>query len=140
MIHVLTLHPCPMLVQRNCWYDNKIYTRTTWVISNYCIKTFVAEEYVVDLSIPQRLEIYKGQNNHMNGVGVPIIVLCVLIFVMHSTRIFIYNAEHCIVKMALINVLESIPTYSFFDLYHTLKNYRIHTLWTTWQLMDVQWC
>jgi hypothetical protein len=70
----------------------------------------VAKEYVVDLSIPQRLEIYKGQNNHRNGAGVLVIVLCVLIFAMHSTLVFIYNAEQCIVKMALINMLESIPT------------------------------
>jgi hypothetical protein len=38
-------------------------TIATWVISNCHIETFMAGEYVVDLSISRRLDIYMGHNS-----------------------------------------------------------------------------
>jgi histidyl-tRNA synthetase len=52
-----------MLAQRSCWHDNKIYAKTTWVISNCHIEMLVVIDYVVDLSITRGLDIYKGQTN-----------------------------------------------------------------------------
>lgn len=40
-------------------------------------------------------------------------------------------------KKASINMLKAIPTHNIINFYHTLKKYRIHSLWNTWQPMDV---
>jgi hypothetical protein len=63
MIYVFTLHPCSTCTQKNCWHYDKIYAQATWIISNYHIVTFVVGEYDVDSSIPQRLDVYKGENS-----------------------------------------------------------------------------
>ncbi len=57
---MLTLHPCSLFAQRSCRHDNKIYAKTTWVISNCHIETLVARKYVVDSSMPKGLDIYRG--------------------------------------------------------------------------------
>ncbi len=57
------MHPCSTPIPRSFWHDNEIYARATWVISDCHIEMLMARKYVVDLSIPRGLDIYRGQTS-----------------------------------------------------------------------------
>jgi hypothetical protein len=63
VIHMFTLHICPMATKRSCQHCNKINTWTIREISNSDVILFVIKKNIVNSSIPRWWNIRNGKNN-----------------------------------------------------------------------------
>jgi hypothetical protein len=63
VIHMFTLHICPMATQKSYQHYDKIYTWTSKEISSNDVVSFVIKKKIISSSIPRWRDINKGENN-----------------------------------------------------------------------------